>query len=276
MSAAVTLAKAGKKVVVLEQHHKVGGYMTNFKRGDYTFEVSLHGFDGLDEKGMNRAIFKTLGIWDKVKPVKENIIYRYKTLPTGMDLKVPQGVENYKQVLYDKFPHEKKGLDKFFKDIEEVDKIYQKISKSSIDPNEKAPGAGDLAKMLYYSNLKLPTYFNKVLKIKDPKLRSNLAVLPCFLGTSVEKQGTFLFFIAWIGYHKYGYYYFEGGSQSISDAMAEVILENGGEIHLNTRAEKIEIENGKATMVRANNNVCYKTDYVISNASAPATMYKLN
>ncbi len=28
-------------------------------------------------------------------------------------------------------------------------------------------------------------------------------------------------------------------------------------------------------MVRANNNVCYKADYVLSNASAPATMYEL-
>ena len=275
LSAAAALARSGKKVVVLEQHHKVGGYMTNFKRGDYTFEVSLHGFDGLDEYGMNRPIFKRLGILDKIKPIKENFIYRFKTLPTGMDLKVPQGLENYKQVLYETFPNEKKALDKFFKDIDRMDKIYQKISKSSLDSNEKQLGALEISTMLYYSNLKLHTYFDKKLKVKDIKLKANLSIIPCFLGTSIDQQSTLLFFIAWIGYHKYGYYYFEGGSQSISNAMKEVILENGGQIHLNTRAEKIEVENGKATMVRANNNVCYKADYVISNASAPATMYKL-
>ena len=79
----------------------------------------------------------------------------------------------------------------------------------------------------------------------------------------------------WKSLHQYGYYYFEGGSQSVSNAMAEVIQENNGVIHLNTKAEKIVIEKGIATMVRANNNVCYKADYVISNASAPATMYQL-
>ncbi len=51
LSAAAALSWAGKKVLVIERHSKVGGYMTNFQRGPYSFEVSLHALDGLDPEG---------------------------------------------------------------------------------------------------------------------------------------------------------------------------------------------------------------------------------
>ena len=51
LGAAARLALAGKSVLVLEQHDKVGGYMTAFYRDDYRFEVSLHAMDGLDPGG---------------------------------------------------------------------------------------------------------------------------------------------------------------------------------------------------------------------------------
>ncbi|MBN1883134.1 MAG: FAD-dependent oxidoreductase, partial [Deltaproteobacteria bacterium] len=39
LSAGAHLAASGLKVLVLEQHHKVGGCTTNFTRGDFTFET---------------------------------------------------------------------------------------------------------------------------------------------------------------------------------------------------------------------------------------------
>ena len=48
LAAATRLSLAGKKVLLIEQHSKVGGYMSSFERGDYTFEVSLHAINGLD------------------------------------------------------------------------------------------------------------------------------------------------------------------------------------------------------------------------------------
>jgi hypothetical protein len=47
LGAGTYLSQNGYSVVLIERHHKVGGYMTNFVRGDYRFEVSTHGFDGL-------------------------------------------------------------------------------------------------------------------------------------------------------------------------------------------------------------------------------------
>ena len=42
LMAGTRLAKAGKKVLMLEKHNLTGGYATSFVRGRYEFEVSLH------------------------------------------------------------------------------------------------------------------------------------------------------------------------------------------------------------------------------------------
>ena len=66
LSAASKLSMEKKKVLLIEQHSKVGGYMGSFKRGDYTFEISLHSMDGLEPgAGRNIKVFKDAGIYDK-------------------------------------------------------------------------------------------------------------------------------------------------------------------------------------------------------------------
>ena len=45
LTAANTLARAGRSVLLLEQHYKLGGLATWFRRpGGHIFDVSLHGF----------------------------------------------------------------------------------------------------------------------------------------------------------------------------------------------------------------------------------------
>src|SRR3954471_5204843 len=45
LTSANTLARAGHRVLLLEQHYKLGGMATWFKRpGEHIFDISLHGF----------------------------------------------------------------------------------------------------------------------------------------------------------------------------------------------------------------------------------------
>ncbi len=45
LTAANVLARAGRSVLLLEQHYKLGGMATWFKRpGGHIFDISLHGF----------------------------------------------------------------------------------------------------------------------------------------------------------------------------------------------------------------------------------------
>lgn len=62
LSAAAYLAKAGKKVLILEHHAVPGGYAHEFRRGKYRFEVALHAMDGAAPGGWAYPTLKDLGV----------------------------------------------------------------------------------------------------------------------------------------------------------------------------------------------------------------------
>ena len=68
LSAASVLAQEGMKVIVIEQHYQVGGFMSSFSRKGYTFEASL---DAMDKSGID--MFEKLGIKDKVTVVETRV-----------------------------------------------------------------------------------------------------------------------------------------------------------------------------------------------------------
>src|SRR5210317_521635 len=62
LTAGATLAKFGKKVLLLEKHYKPGGCATTFKRGDFIVEVGLHEMSGIAENGALPQIFDMLDV----------------------------------------------------------------------------------------------------------------------------------------------------------------------------------------------------------------------
>ena len=76
----------------------------------------------------------------------------------------------------------------------------------------------------------------------DEKLKAVIMQLTGFLGAGPKKVSGMVFCAMWNNYHRAGYYYFEGGSQSVTNALAAVIEANGGKILLNTRVSKIIIK----------------------------------
>jgi protoporphyrinogen oxidase len=62
--------------------------------------------------------------------------------------------------------------------------------------------------------------------------------------------------------------YLEGGSKTLVDSMVEAIADRGGQIHLNTPAHAIQIENNKVTGVETAQG-SLPADYVISTIPIP-------
>jgi NAD(P)-binding Rossmann-like domain len=70
LSSAANLACNDLKVLVLEQHDKVSGCTTNFQRGDFTFDASLHEMAGGGPGKNDRALYTLLevnGVGEKVE-----------------------------------------------------------------------------------------------------------------------------------------------------------------------------------------------------------------
>ncbi len=277
LSAAAVLAQAGMKVVVLEKHHKVGGYMTGFQRSGYSFDVSLHAMDGLSEPdGINVDIFKKLGIWDKVKRIKPEPMYRAAYPDFTID--IPSDPGQYRSLLKEQFPLEAAGIDRLFDEMYAIDRVTPALTRllAGFDGEAlltviKNPGA--VARFFLYERLTLSRMLARF--IHDQKLIAIWTSLSPFTGAEPDRLTALFFMVMWNSYHLHGFYYFEGGSQSVAEALADVVREHGGTIRLNTLATKIVIENGRAVAVRTDQGACYTGRYVVSNANAPDTILKL-
>lgn len=277
ISAAARLAKEGMKVLVLEQHYQVGGYMSSFERGDYRFEASLHAMDG-----MGVAQFDAIGIKDKVKVVKVDPPYR-ASFP-GLEFDVPYNADDYLKKLQEQFPEEKEGLEDLFDVMKGINycmthamRLY--TGEAYIGPmfymTIKPWNLYYLAKYWFSNSTDMMHDF-----LKDEKLIGLLTQLMCYTGIDSDNVSGMLFAMMWNSYHLQGFIYFEGGSHAVTKACAEVVRENGGTVLTSTLATKIIIEDGIATAVRAQDVKTkeekeYKCRYVVSNANAPDTFFKL-
>jgi len=277
LSSAARLALGGMKVLVIEQHDKVGGYMTAFERGDYRFEVSLHAMDGLDPHGLNRRTFKQLGILDKVKPIR--LDPAYTSVFPGITLDVPADPKEYLKVLQETFPEEAEGMGELYATLERINTSMVLLK----DLAEGESAGGVLWEFIRQPSLLWPLfkYWNSSASemlddfVHDERLIAFITQLACFAGAEPDRVSGMFFAMMWNSYHFGGFAYFEGGSQAVSNAMAEVIRENGGEILLNNLVTKIVMEDGVAVAVRTKDGKEFKCRYVVSNANVPDTFNKL-
>ncbi len=277
LAAAAKLAMEKKRVLIIEQHSKVGGYMGSFKRGDYTFEISLHSMDGLEPgNGRNIKVFKDAGIYDKLKPIKMDPMY--KVIYPGLTMTVPADCQEYKKILLKRFPHEKEGIENFYAALLRIEKAMNAGMLMSdgeflaglwkIIKNPRAMGT-----LMYYGNATMGDLIKDF--FTDKLLISAITALTGSLGDGPDSISGLIFAATWNSYHRGGYYYFEGGSQAIATAFEEVITENGGEIMLNTLVTKIIVKDGAAAGVQTEHGKSYSSRYVVSNANAPDTFNKL-
>ena len=111
--------------------------------------------------------------------------------------------------------------------------------------------------------------------IHDEKLIALFVQLMAYTGMPADEVSGMLFAGMWVSYHHVGFCYFEGGSGAVTKALGEVVEENGGEILLNTLATKIVVEEGAAVAVQTKDGKEFKCRYVVSNANAPDTFFKM-
>jgi len=295
LSAAAMLSRYGMDVLLLERHHKVGGYMTNFTRGDYRFEVSLHAMDALDPepmksdpdwtRGMNVAAFQELGIWGLVEPVRADPMYTVAYPEAEHQFSVPADVEEYRALLQEVFPHEAEGIDSLFDTMLAVDEVMRVIldyqySGRDIEGEDAQDFLNEIATRDLYDELMLvqqymeSTTLSEFLAehISDQKLVTIWTQLAGFAGASPDEVAALFFMVMWNNYHIGGYYYFEGGSQAVSDALAQVMEEHGGQIRLDSLVTAIDVQDGRASTVRTADGACFDARWVVSNANAPATL----
>ncbi|MPM02037.1 hypothetical protein SDC9_48282 [bioreactor metagenome] len=271
LTAAATMAKAGKKVLLVEQHNLPGGFATSFVRGRFEFEPSLHELCdvGSEENPgeVRRLLQQTLGISVGWAAVPE--AYRLLTIAEGkdnLDIVMPFGVKEYVDQMEAYVPGSRPSMEKFIKLCEGIMAALAYIGASGGKADSKVL-------MKEHANfLKCGGYsVSRVLKsLHMPKKAQRiLCAYWCYVGISTDQLNFALFAAMLYKYLTKGAWIPKMRSHELSVALDARIRELGGEIWYNTRAEKILTENGRVTGVRTSHGDV-KTSHVIACCSPNA------
>ena len=209
LTAGAKLAREGKKVLIIEQHSKPGGCATTFKRGGFTLEVGLHEMDGPSSGDMKSKIFNELEVTGNVEFIRVPEFYHFVSI--RHKISIPHDPQEAMKVLGKEFPAETEGIKAYF------DQILNPKRQSSPIGSEKEKSLGEFLDSIIRDNdLKLVLLGNLGYFHDDPYSIS--------LTYYSAAQGS---------YYKGGASYIKGGSQRLSDHLAEYIRYHGGEVVLN-------------------------------------------
>lgn len=271
LTAALSLVKSGLKVLLLERHNIPGGCATSFIRGRFEFEVALHqlsGMGSLERPGPLRSLLGRLGVLDRLTFVEMQNLYRI-FLPGSLDITLKADRQEAVRSLKERFPQEKEGIDAFFNLV--YDFCMQMIGAVFMRDPEA-------------SREKYPLYFGYALKdsqvildkyLKDPLLQAALTPYWGYLGLPPSMLAFMDFAMVLFAYLEFKPFHLKGGSQALSNALADEFIRLGGEVRYNCGAQRIIVSDKRVKAVVTEDGNEITTGYVVSNAGPITTLVEL-
>jgi phytoene dehydrogenase-like protein len=267
LTAALTLARNGVKVLLLERHNLPGGCATSFIRGRFEFEVSLHQLSGIGsprKPGPLRRLLGEMGILDKLELVEMKSLFRL-VIPGEIDITLEANRGSVVEALKARFPREGAGIEGFF------DLLYKFSVQMVAVAFARDPAA---------SREKYPVFFEYALKptqqildqyLQDPLLKSIISTYWTYLGLPPSRLPFSDFALLLWSYLEFKPYHLKGGSQALSNVLLESFLASGGTVRFNCAAQKILVSDQKVRGVLTEDGEEIPCPYVLSNASTLTT-----
>jgi phytoene dehydrogenase-like protein len=265
LAAAAVLARNGVRPLVLEQHFAPGGNAQTFRRKKmFDFDVGLHYIGDCGPWGLYPNLMQEMGIADKVEfvPMDQD---GFDTLITpDLTFRVPAGWDRYRKRLQETFPQEAQAIDRY------IDFLMMVAGR----PPAQAAGREPLKDVLGkpWTQCTLGEAFDAV--EASNRLRHVLASeCPTYAGPPSK---------AAIGMHAMvmdhymrGAYFIRGGARPLVESMVQAIEENGGEVRLRSKVQRIIIEDGKAVGVELAKGERFRAPTILSNADAKRTFLEM-
>jgi phytoene dehydrogenase-like protein len=241
LTCANMLARGGHSVLLLEQHHNLGGLATWFKRKGHIFDIALHGFP----VGMIKTCRKywTPEIADMIVQLKgirfDNPQFSFATTYDR---------EDFTRILEQQFKIPRENIEGFFDTARNMN-FYDDQSMTTREFFEKFfPGHDDVHRMLMESI----TYANGS-TLDDPAITYG---------------------IVFSNFMSKGVYTVRGGTDQFIRKMRKELLKNGVDIRTKHLVEKINVKDRKVAGVIANGKTI-KSKVVVSNGNLLSTIHKL-
>jgi phytoene dehydrogenase-like protein len=236
-----------KKVLVLEQHGKIGGFTHTFKRkAKYEWDVGLHYVGGMKPGEMTRAVFDLITqrqvSWQKMPDPFDVFVYPDFTFSQR------EGEDNFKQDLVRLFPEEGTNIRRYFDDLRRVNGWLGRQQMSQLLPHWlKYFGA-----LLVLPGRRMATSLTGDYLTRHFKNERLKAILTSQWGNYGLPPGKSAFAIHAVIVRHYmdGAYYPLGGSRKIAESIAPVVEKAGGALLGRHRVTEIINDGQRASGVR--------------------------
>jgi len=275
LTSAALLSKAGLSVCVLEMDIRPGGYLAGFRRKDFRFDTAIHWLNQCGPNGLVHRVFDAIGL-DHPNAAPQVRIRRYKG--QSFDYLLTNNPNQMRDDMIRDYPHEKKGITKFFKSAQKIGRSFKNYSYMF----RTEDSMGFIEKIIY--------------QLK--KLRFALPFIPYIMYTGEEgiTKGLNKFFkdkglhkifcadpdmlsclipISWAYVNDFQSPP-KGGSQVFPEWLSYVLNSYGNDLYFKCRVKEVLLENNVSTGVlfeHRGNDYTVKSDYIIA-ACDVETLYE--
>ncbi len=275
LTTAALLARAGRSVLVIERHDRVGGYAHSFRRGHYHFDSAVHLIGGCEPVtfeggGLVHNLLTELGVRDQCDFIR--IDPAYSAVYPGMAIDAPGELEEFIDCYADEFPSETKGLREFFAECLNIRDETRRANELD-GPLNAIATPGRFPTLMRYRRATLSAVLDD--HIGSAELRAVIGTLWPYLGLPPSRVSFLYFATMLMSYLADGAYYCRGTFQKFADALASGVTGAGGEVLLRSSVRRIRVEAGRVTGVILENGQRIDAALVVSNADLRQTVEEL-
>lgn len=268
LTAATWLAKADKKVAVLERHYVPGGFTHSFKRKHgFQWDVGVHYVGNMGEEDSLIGMFNFLTNgkleWESIGEVYDVVYigdkrYEFKA-----------GKENFRKQFIKYFPKEEKAINNYISLVEKANKrggafFFEKVFEPWLSKS-----VGRIIRKRY-ARFSQKTTWEVLSKLTSNELLIAVLCGQCGNYGLSPKRSSFAAHAMVIAHFMEGGYYPKGGTDQISHKTIEVLNSLGSKVFINANVQEIITKNNKVKGIKVDDTFI-KCSNVISNVGVNNT-----
>lgn len=268
LTAAVALARAGQRILVLEQHYYPGGWCHSFSVKGQRFSPGVHYVGDLGPNGSLRRLYEGLGISEHLEFCEMAPDGFDHILIGDMRFDQPKGTNEWKCRLIERFPHEEDGIERYFRIIVQIAKDLERCDALLSFPRVlliplRAPS------LLRWGFRTLSDLLDHC--IKDPLLKDVLSA-QCGNHGLAPSRISLPVHAGMANHYLEGAYYPRGGAKAIPAAYIRVLRDLGGHVRTRAQVTRILVAGKRAIGVELKDGKKIFAERIICNAD-PAVTY---
>jgi all-trans-retinol 13,14-reductase len=274
MACAASLAKHGRRCLVLEQHYVPGGFTHTFSRKGYTWDVGVHCVGEMGPRDIPGHLLRWLTDgsleWQWMGEQ-----YEHFTFPGGFEIGFPSNPAGFRQALVEKFPDEVESIDAYFATIRDAIVEAKPFFAARALPSWLGSlGFRALRAVRRRDYWKATTA--EVLRgiVPNPRLRAVLCGQWGYYGSTPEHSCFMIHAMTVVHFLKGGYYPV-GTAASIGEGLLRTVKNAGGAAVVRAPVAEILVEGGRARGVKLADGREILAPRVVSAAGARITTEQL-